>query len=246
MDFLISESGEYITGNDSLYDQVSNVLSIATVNDTLIILFDNVGASKPEFENSDNTGSGFDTFRFFKFVRSTCKNNLKDVYTTTYYCFEELLLSYKGLAELYNIDGKTSNLIDVLNYVRNSILNNQEYYYRDNRLISEVISKYKRAGVNREHFCDALLSQITRDIKHGLFRTEKTHKNGLGICLVESCEICRKSKKMKGDYTCNNCKYSMKDSTAEEKLMDISNNSLVKNCEIPFDKLCTLVSIGTN
>ena len=227
--FCKNVDGIDISGNHSLAMQVNKTLmESAKPGDCIFVAFDNVGES---VRTDPKTGKkySFDAGDFIKNTQIKCKNANVGFIHTTYYCFEEILLSYLGLLELCEVDGKgrdiikTKGLYDAVKYVRECIYNGEEYYTRKNEHVKYVIGLKADANRNKEHFADALLYQATRNLSHGKFMVSK-EKNGFGKCWIADCDQIKMGSK---EFNCSNCQYRMKGHCSLDKALDIDQNSLL-------------------
>ena len=237
---LLNTIGIPVGGNTMLETMVNIALNQASSGDCLFVAFDNIG-SPYRLNKKTNKRVNFDSGDFLISTNQKCINMGVEFYFTSYYCFEELYLSYSELYRLYKEDGKDIILLEVLDYVKNHILNGTEYYDRNNFNVQTLIDIKSDAGKNKEHFADALLMQITRRIQHGKFEIRKQGNSGITKCWTMECEYLHnhvQDLKQEG-YICNNCKYKMKEQSSREKLVDLSNNSLKSISGISFIEFIT-------
>ena len=147
-----------VSGNNALDGLVDKALLKAKTNDSLFVALDAVGTCT---RINQKTGKKV-TFDYGDFVNNTtqkCKSANVNLYLSSYYCFEEIYLSYIELEHLVAIDSKLPNLAPIIKYVRECIDKNQEYYDRNRQEIQDVIKIKPDAATNKEHFADALLMQ---------------------------------------------------------------------------------------
>lgn len=222
-------------------------------NDTLFVVFDNIGNT---FSKNKSSAA---------FIRNSikkCERNSLKFMTTTYYCFEEIYLSYKDVKDRYkNLSKANINMISTLEYVYKCINSNVDYYDTTNIDIQNSIKElYKtpsenKTGLNREQFAAMLLEFVTRQF----FSKFHISKSSTGFeCYLEDCEAIRKSIEQinrakikekaenknkeineeaikKGvQNICNKCTYSCKDADALTKIEDIFNNSILKNARYTY------------
>lgn len=227
IEFNLASNGATVSGNKALNGLVDKAMLQVQPGDSLFIAFDNIGASSRVNHKTGKT-IGFDSGDFLLNTQQKC--NLKNVnlFISSYYCFEELYLSYDGLYRLYSEDGKNKTLLNALKYVQQNILQGTEYYNRNSKYIQEVIKIKPDANTNKEHFADALLSQVTGEIKHGYFTiTKNGHTSGVTRCWTKSCEELYSIKNLGvGSYTCENCKFCMKEKSRYDKLVNLDTNSI--------------------
>lgn len=202
-----------LNGNKNIQGKVDSIIKDNCVSgDTLVLFFDNI--------ESINGIVVYDLLN--SFITSCMKKGVCFRYTT-YYCFEELFLSYDKLLDLIRNDlhkslvGKIqqcimsgSNYIDCLDSIEISKLN---------KLLSLDITK-----TTRETISASLLSVVTNVI-NGKFHISKDE---IEDCWLYSC------KDLSLPYKCNRCNYPIKDILS--KIKDLDNNSVSKfSC--PFSTL---------
>lgn len=230
-------NGDVVYGNTSLEEKVDNALNLMKKGDALFIAFDNIGSPL------QNNGSTFDSGDFIFNTSAKCKLKSIELLLSNYYCFEEVYITYVELERLCKEDNKQngSMIADVLKYVRYCIDNDIEYYDKNNVYVKYIISLVPNAGINKEHFDDALLRQATASIKNGLFSIKK-EGNGLGECWITSCEEIRDRKKNSKVYStilhfCKNCKFKLSNAYSKEKLIHINKNSILRFADTDFEQL---------
>lgn len=210
-------------GNTTLKSQVTQLIDSLNTYDELLVVFDNI-----------NNSRNFNKVRFIKWALNICKIYNINIRFTDYYCFEEVYLSYSELIDMYMKCNYKKIVLDTLKFVNASITNYKDYYDRNNKVIDDFINYYKKdSGYNREHFANALLIEVTQTIGYRF----KIIKSGdcfynQGACWLLNCEDIRKS--MKNEYEINSicknrCKFKCKDCVTKEKLVDLNNNSILKN-----------------
>lgn len=221
-----------ITGNMALDDLVNKALMKAKKDDSLFVAFDAIGTSS-HINKKTGKKEYFDSGDFINNTHQKCSIKGVNFYVTSYYCFEEIYLSYIELENLVDVDSNMQQLVGVLKYVRNCINNNTEYYDRKRQEVQCVISIKPDAQKNKEHFADALLFQATYAIKTGRFTISKKEEKPL-LCWLLDCTHLQgvKNKKYPSKYDCDNCKFKMKNCNTLEKLIDLDNNSLTSNATV--------------
>lgn len=176
------------------------------------------------------TTSAFDADEIIDWAIVHCNNLNVELRCTKYYCFEELFLSYKELLDLCKEYARVNKILNtyfpVLEYVYNCINTSNEYYDRTNDIIQRFINSVKDAGVNKEHFCAALLLNTSRLLKGGW----TIDKGTIGDCwLKEQSDVKVGNKK----YFCDNCVSALKGLSARDKLNYLEKNSMC-NLHRPF------------
>lgn len=198
-------------GNQNFSMKLLEVAEELNNGDKLLLAFDNIGVVK-----------GFNPKDIIIKAVEICRIKNVNLWITMYYCFEEVFLSYSELHRLCKYfaptDNKLSQYEQVLDFVRTSIMNNEDYYDKFNPLVSNFINDIKRAGENREHFCDALLANVSRLIKGKL----SINKGSLGACWLSNCNDLKFKNK---DFICHCCNYCMKDKSSVDKLLNLESNS---------------------
>lgn len=200
-------------GNTRLQEQVTSVFTKIKEGDSLFIAFDNVANTKT-FVPSDFI------------VKTSARCNMAGVNFryTTYYCFEEIYLSYNELIKL-SCNYKD---IDVIKYVNESINSARDYFTE--QIVEAFIKENQDINLsNREHLLNYLLIESTKRIK-GYFRITKS-----GQCFDKNAECwvkdCLQIQEGMMVQHCNNlcgeaCRYSCKGKAARAKLMDLKEKSI--------------------
>lgn len=200
-------------GNTNYNNYLNSILKMLKRGDSLLLAFDNIGSKK-----------GFNPSEIILKAKTACLGVGAKLWVTKYYCFEELYLSYTEFINMCEHFSKNSKrleeLLPTLKYVNSCILEQKEYFDRNNPLVDCVIKMFDKAGGNKENFCSTLLENSTRELK-GIVTIKK---NSFGICWLHSCSDLRFKNK---DYICNNlCIFAMKNSDGLSKLFDLENNSM--------------------
>lgn len=211
-------------GNTTLKTQVSNIFPKMKKGDTLFVAFDVIGKT-----------TDFNPVDFINKTRSRCIKNGINFRYTTYYCFEEILLSYDELLEMYKKGFAAGNyVLDALQYVNDCINNHIDYFNNDSR-IQNFIANRNEAGHNREHFTNQLLIKATEALKGHFKMSKRTGAmRGTGECWITDCGVVQKNwVPEQVQRVCNeSCLYCCKNQSGREKLMDLNNRSLFRNSNI--------------
>lgn len=146
---------------------------------------------------------------------------------TTYYCFEELFLTYAGLFSLIHLD---INSEKDLRDIQSKILNGIDYFNVCNLSVWE---KFLGNGIDnfttREQFSSALCAALLRRA-NGRFIVKK---DIIGDCWIKSCKDIDKSKLGNGIVCEKKCTYCCKNSSFRDKLADLDKRSVSK-LSFPF------------
>lgn len=157
----------------------------------------------------------------FELALLICHRAQARLIRTTYYCFEEVFLSYDYLTSMCS---KQADDIDreLIKIVQNCIYN-QENYAQLGVLNENILPTSIKATGSREKLAKALLSYITFKMA-GMF---KIVSGALGRCWIDSCDDLRqrKSKILTSQY-CSKCRYKCKENTAISKLEHLDENTL--------------------
>ena len=151
---------------------------------------------------------------------------------TTYYCFEELYLSYSGLLSI--MSRYPEEYSEFLELIQKELLDGKNYFEtlletdKYDRYTAINDFKHIKARYNtREEVSATLLQVFTRRLGHNW----KISKNSLGRCWITDCSS--------EDYMvhlCDKCTFSMKDCTFKDKLDDLHMHSVSSLYE-PFSVL---------
>lgn len=133
---------------------------------------------------------------------------------TTYYCFEELFLSYTNLLPMLNVDDDVrAEIIKV----QNKIVSGKNYFRED-------ISFWRDYFRHREGFLrtrESLSAGICNDILGRIKGAFYLQKSKIGSCWVSDCKDTKLHKNV-----CDNCKYKLKGCSFRDKLEDLDKNSV--------------------
>ena len=210
-------------GNTNFQDTVKAIIEKLKQGDFLMLAFDSVEVSED-----------FNPKNIIISAQYGCDKAKATLYYTTYYCFEELFLSYDYLADMfmngsYKKDDKEL-WMKLLNYIHDSIFSGNDYYV-DNELVSYVKSIIKKSNRTKEKFIKAVLTHISGSIRGDFKITD----GSLGKCWLQACEIATFTNK---EYRCKNCIYNFKGLNASEKLIEIEQHSLCR-LSTPFSTILT-------
>lgn len=207
-------------GNTTLKGQITNVFKVIKPGDSLFVVFDNI-----------DKVHNFDKHDLIKMTSKRCINkNIKFTYTT-YYCFEEIYLSYRSLLPMVN-----DKYNEVLKFVADCINSGKEYFDKlnpDSRIL-DFLDSIKHPFVNKEHFADDLLTFATQTTKgSGWFRIHKSANafDTSGRCWLYGCEEVsdRLGQQERANVCDNKCKFDCKNCNTKDKLEHLNNNSLLAN-----------------
>ena len=139
---------------------------------------------------------------------------------TTYYCYEELYLSYPKLLDMINVKYK-----DLISKIQVELLSNRNYL--DSISIDNIIELFKSdiSNLTREELSSAILSMITQGIS-GNFNILKKY---IGDCWINDCKDTSLNTNV-----CDRCTLDLR--TFKDKLEDLDSTSVSKFSE-PFSTL---------
>lgn len=159
----------FSSGNRRLNSVLTDVSNMVSHTDKVILFVDNVSRI------------GKHTLRLFlrKWI-SIFEGIDVAFYHTTYYCFEEIFLSYQYLSVMCNTEYK-----DICDNLSNSLMNNVDY--TTDKELTTAIRHIVGECRTREHISSALLSIITR----GILGKFHINKGTLGECWFGKCDSCR-------------------------------------------------------
>lgn len=225
VELLKGSDGQYVAGNRTLVNQIHRLFPRLKAGDTLFVAFDNI------LDNSDV----FDVAGFIENTAELCTAADVKFAFSTYYCFEEVYLSYDELVEMYGKGKNDGKMLAILKYVNQCIKSHIDYFEINNENIKYLIDKYQGAGKNREHFANVLLSEITTAIKPSGFKIIKREK-ALGRCWIKDCAVIQEELDNRAvNHICNTqCKYICKNQRAMDKFIDLKNKSYMKDDVVMF------------
>ncbi len=222
IDLPSDDKGKSYSGNKTLDIQVNNALKIMHRGDRLVIIFDNITDEKH-----------FSTRSFLDRTEAKCEALGINLSISTYYCFEEIYLSYKELLNLYKRCKYNNIVLETLEFVCKSIHNRIDYFDA-NDTINNFISYYgKDSSYNREHFANALLMEVTKSLSKWFYISKSKDcfgKKGNGQCWLLNCTDIQSSMTTQHiNHQCIiGCKYMCKNTTTRDKLLDLENKSLCR------------------
>lgn len=143
---------------------------------------------------------------------------------TTYYCFEELFLSYPCFLDIVNV---SEEFLRELEKVQSMLLNKQNYYREDLSFWNSYFKDQSGALKTRECLSASICSCASKTAKgHFLI-----NKNSIGVCWISDCGEAKIN-----ENVCKQCRYSLKDCTFREKLTSIDSTSVSK-FSLPFSTI---------
>lgn len=175
--------------------------------DCFILFFDCILSSKD-----------FEIYSLLEDIDEYCKEKNTIFQYTTYYCFEELFLSYDGLLKLSK-EILDVNLYDTLEQVNQYIMSGINYFKLSLPYNAKLNQFYPKSISTREKYAKALLHEVT----YKLGRTFLISESKIGDCWVEDCSNVTEHKVK---TICSKCKHPCKNCTFREKIMDIDRHSI--------------------
>ena len=165
-----------------------------------------------------------------------------DFVATSYWCFEDLYLSYDEVLAMYLKNPMAENVvIGALQYVHDNLQNGTDYFDTSQE-IQNFIDLHNSAGKNREHFANELLMEVTRASKgNGHFAITKSagafHKSA--ECWLRDCsDIKEKMAPQQVINICDKkCKYCCKDKGTVDKLIDLDTRSICKDSDYQLQQI---------
>ena len=152
---------------------------------------------------------------------------------TTYYCFEELFLSYIGLVDMLSL--KYVGCKKELHNLQMLLLSGQNYWEESDLSFWVNMFPNLKSATTREQFSARLLTLLTNNMR-GNFRITKAV---VGLCWIKDCSnlqsVSQISKRVSSDR-CASCKYDCKNCTFRKKLRVLDANSVSK-LSLPFSTI---------
>lgn len=219
---LYSGSHKYKLLSASGYDNIFKIESDLAVNslkygDTLILLFDNVGADM-------DCGHNMGIAEMLEYICEDCDEIGVTLKYTTYYCFEEMLLSYTRLPDmLLNVDSSIiQSFVNFQKFLLTCSSSDYIYavFYSDRFKPLLKLQGYHdaiKSHKSREEISSKLLQCITFKMLH----TWRVNKSVIGKCWLSDCDNDGYMK-----YLCEKCKYALKGCSFKEKVEDLDANSI--------------------
>lgn len=152
-------------GNKHLENKYREIRDSLKSGDRLILFFDNV-------EKID----GKLVIDLLLDIKTFCQEKGVVFRYTTYYCFEELFLSYRGLFSI--IDIRDNDLKNSLSSLQTSIISGDNYFNKDLSFWYNYLKDNKGAFKTREKLSSAILFKLLSSAK-GAFKITKA---GIGAC----------------------------------------------------------------
>ena len=153
---------------------------------------------------------------------------------TSYWCFEDLYLSYDEVLAMYLKNPVAENVVSAaLQYVHDNLQNGTDYF-DTSREIQNFIDLHNSAGKNREHFANELLMEVTRALKgNGHFAITKSvgaFRKSAECWLRDCSDIKEKMAQQQVINICDKkCEYCCKDKGTVDKLIDLDTRSICKD-----------------
>lgn len=209
-----------VSGNTTLSNQVMTLFPSLKSGDELFVAFDSILGNK-----------SFDPSKFLINTAGICASKNVQFKFTSYYCFEELYLSYTELLNISRLEGYDNITLEALKQVQAKVNSGIDYFIKSDPIINSFIAKHKKdTGKNREHFANQLLVVVTQSIEGHFVITKKGNCfSDKGECWLKDCkEIQSKLVPQHRDNLCSACKYCCKLMGMKDKLIDLESKSLSK------------------
>lgn len=176
------------------------------------------------FDNIEMIGGKL-TVDLLSSIEVQCKNLGVFFRYTTYYCFEELFLSYTNLLPMLNVDIAIKNEIS---NIQHKLLSGVNYFRDDISFWINYFGKHRKGVLKtREKLSFGICNLILNTINGSFY----LQKDKIGSCWVTDCKDSTLHKNV-----CVNCKYKLKNCSFRCKLEDLDNNS-VSILSLPFSTI---------
>lgn len=222
--FPIGSDGQTASGNTTLKAQVLGIFPKLQAGDKVFVAVDCVA----------NNTKGFIAHDFVKWGTRLCMKKGAEFVATSYWCFEDLYLSYDEVLAMYLKNPVAENVvIAALQYVHDNLQNGTDYF-DTSREIQNFIDLHNSAGKNREHFANELLMEVTRALKgNGHFAITKSvgaFRKSAECWLRDCSDIKEKMAQQQVINICDKkCEYCCKDKGTVDKLIDLDTRSICKD-----------------
>lgn len=188
----------FSSGNRGLQGILESIQSKCNTGDTVILFFDNV----------EDIG-GMKLKNFILTWSNNFSNKGVRFLHTTWYCFEEVFLSYEYLVDL--VDSKYKDMIKLF---QTECENEASYILNEGLLKSiQVITGVLKT---REKYSAAMLSILTKSIR-GRFKIEES---SLGDCWFRNC---------KNYFNCRDCSYKCRLCSSLVKFEEFEKHTILKS-----------------
>lgn len=173
-------------GISDMLTKIDKVIpSMNKKSDLLYISLDNINGLEYDSEYKVNeTETKKEEYTWAYKVKRKCAIKYPDynICISTYYCIEEVLLSYR---ELSNHIGPK---------YRDTLLAVQEIIYNEKNYYTKIVENYKEVlnlhfVENQEKLCKIMFSVMTQRTLFGFFNNKETGKAEIGKCWLEPCCI---------------------------------------------------------
>ena len=222
--FPIGSDGQTASGNTTLKAQVLSIFPKLQAGDKVFVAVDCVA----------NNTKGFIAHDFVKWGTRLCMKKGAEFVATSYWCFEDLYLSYDEVLAMYLKNPVAENVvIAALQYVHDNLQNGTDYF-DTSREIQNFIDLHNSAGKNREHFANELLMEVTRALKgNGHFAITKSvgaFRKSAECWLRDCSDIKENMAQQQVINICDKkCEYCCKDKGTVDKLIDLDTRSICKD-----------------
>lgn len=202
---------------DSIDSEFDSLLKRFKSGDVFILFFDNIEIIK-----------GRPVPFMLEEMTSMCESIGVIFRYTTYYCFEELFLSYAGLIDM--LSSRHDSCSEELRNLQASLVSGANYWIGN---LSFWVNMFRdlESATTREQFSARLLTLLTNGMR-GNFRVIKA---SVGLCWIKDCTLLRENNKVAQDK-CIACKYDCKGCTFRKKLEVLDENS-VSRLSLPFSTI---------
>ena len=232
--FPIGSDGQTASGNTTLKAQVLSIFPKLQAGDKVFVAVDCVA----------NNTKGFIAHDFVKWGTRLCMKKGAEFVATSYWCFEDLYLSYDEVLAMYLKNPVAENVvIAALQYVHDNLQNGTDYF-DTSREIQNFIDLHNSAGKNREHFANELLMEVTRALKgNGHFAITKSvgaFRKSAECWLRDCSDIKENMAQQQVINICDKkCEYCCKDKGTVDKLIDLDTRSICKDSGYRLQQMCT-------
>lgn len=196
-------------GKDNIDSKLEEQLHKVKQKDKVALFFDNIGRL--------NNITVWDLLS--KYITAFSRKNV-DFYYTTYFCFEEIFLSYSGILPLIPQD---STIQKEIKDIQRLILEGKKDYYKEKDIQNNLTfwnGLFKNFGTpsTREQFSSSLINHLLSKDRESF----GVSKSKLGNCWINDCSSLQNIIWFK----CRNCKYRCNHKPFSEKLKDIEKDSV--------------------
>lgn len=209
-DFVLVSSN----GNENIEKEFLKLKTTFSDGDIFILFFDNIETIKGRL-----------VIDLLNDIERQCNSKKVFFRYTTYYCFEEIFLSYINLLSVLNVNESIKT--EVIK-IQKMLLSGTNYFKNDISFWERHFSPHRKGCLRTREQLSSSICNFILETATGSFHLQK---NKIGSCWISNCRASVLHKSV-----CDKCKYKLKGYDFKDKLHDLDCNS-VSSFNLPFSSI---------